>query len=176
MTAHKLREPGSFPHAVTQIRDRLGADAMAAELGYENRQHIDRMCDPDHASPKTPTVREAVALDLAYVRATREEPPILQAFRNQIETRSAEFVDRPNLPASVSDVSAEMNDIIQAITAAMGHNSEAGSDPSPRESRAIVAEIDEAVAKLQMIRRRHCLNASGAQRIVTDLHRAAGDK
>jgi len=77
----KLRRPNTVEDAITRILGVLLPENAAAICGNAV-SHVRAWSDPD--KDPSPTLSAAVKLDVAYVRATGEEPPILSVWQLQV--------------------------------------------------------------------------------------------
>jgi hypothetical protein len=78
----KARIPGTWSAAVTQIADYLGVPAAARAAGVGERT-IYKWSDPDMAT--TPTLAQALALDLAFADAGGDGLPLLAIYQAAME-------------------------------------------------------------------------------------------
>ncbi len=145
----KTRTPGSFAAAVTRIKTGLGENAAAAAVD-RSASLIRKWSDPDHGA--VPSVRQALALDAAFVREALGEPPILRAYEMQlvrwVSRRSETEVD---LLRSALAVQAAVGDLSEAISEAMDPDSPAGKEISPGERAEILEVVERLLDKVQYI-------------------------
>lgn len=78
----KARIPGTWSAAVTQIAEYLGVPGAARAAGVGERT-IYKWSDPDVAT--TPTLAQALALDLAFSNAGGESLPLLAIYQAAFE-------------------------------------------------------------------------------------------
>lgn len=77
----KLREPGSIPHAITQVMAVLSPEGAGEAVG-KSESMVRFWSDPD--KPDLPTVEQAIKLDAAYQRETGTRGPVLKAAVRQL--------------------------------------------------------------------------------------------
>lgn len=78
----KAREIQTFEHAVTRVAALIGWDAAADACGKGERI-VRFWSDPD--SDRCPCLEDALALDLAYMKAGGADAPILSVYMRKIE-------------------------------------------------------------------------------------------
>ena len=83
----KQRPARSFEKAIFNIMSALGNEAAAAAVG-RSVSLIRKWSDPD--SDSWPSLKQALALDAAYVRATGNPPPIHQVYQHRLDKIYAE--------------------------------------------------------------------------------------
>lgn len=145
----KPREPNSIAEAVTAVISGLGASA-AAEIVGKSPNLMHTWMDPDHGG--CPTVRQAMALESAYVAKGLGEPPILILYAQRLGS-----VVRPHQRMDpmirLVDCVAEIGDITHAIRQATDPNGPRGTTITLNESAVVAREIDEAVAVLLKLKK-----------------------
>lgn len=136
----KPRTPKSFAAALTKIMTALG-DGLCAEIVGRSDSLVRKWADPDHASQ--PTLSQALALDLAYVRGGHGEPQILKIYEEMLDDALHERAGRDaDIIMSALSVQGAVGTLSEAIRAALDPDGPGGALITPRERQQILEIID----------------------------------
>ncbi len=151
----KPREPGSFEHAAFRIIGEL-TPPLAAETVKRSEGHIARWTDPDHADSH-PNLEQALALDIAYVKARpevggAEGAPLLSVYLRRLRAALAGLPQPApmDLRSRVLHVMAEAGDIPRSVNAAFadGHISAADAREICEQAVQLVDQLQVMVVEL----------------------------
>lgn len=132
----KQRQPVSFAAAIHRVAGFIGYK-HAGKIVRRAPRRVYAWADPD--SDSSPTLRQALALDLAYQQAGGVGAPIIEAYRHQLDGISAKLAaDRRALSDEIADAARECGEAI-AHSLSLTHDA-----PTPRDIRRAVAEAEEA--------------------------------
>ena len=102
---------------------------------------VRKWADPDH--PSLPSVEQAIALDLAFVKGGHGDPPILELYgdllADVLSNRQKKTVD---ILLSALSVQGIVGDLSEAIREATRPNSPGGIVITPRERNAILEILE----------------------------------
>lgn len=144
----KLREPLSFPDAVTRICGALTPAAAAAAVG-KSKSLLRMWADPD--TENLPNVAQAAALDAAYVKGGHGEPPLAAAYGAELLRLDGGICSERREPPQerLQQVIKELGDVIGAIGGKRhARLSEAERIKAKREALDLVAEAEALVGDL----------------------------
>lgn len=145
----KTREPNSLAAAITRIKRRLD-DEQCATLVKRSPSLIRKWTDPD--LPVWPNVAQAVILDAAYVTGGWGDPPILEAYKEMVETMSDEPPPEPaDLILATLSLQAAVGDLSEAIADSRSATSPGGSEITAGERHSIVMLLERLEEKLDSI-------------------------
>lgn len=99
----KAREHLTFEHAVTKVAALIGYDGAAEACGKGERT-VRWWSDPD--SERCPCIEDALALDLAFLKAGGAEAPLFTVYMRRIEEAAL-------LPAQLAAALAASSDAIR---------------------------------------------------------------
>lgn len=141
----KARAPASFEDAVIRVVDRIGWSAAAAAVGWGEKV-VRNMSDPD--LDRLPTLKEAIALDAAFLAAGGGEPPLMAVYQQMLD-RS---VSPPSGTAELLTATAKMAQETGEAVAFAVQAAQPGASDFDRQ-RAL-RELDEAAEAIAVTRRR----------------------
>lgn len=152
----KPRPYGSFARAIDRVRKGMGDIECAAAVG-RTPALIKKWCDPDHDS--LPNLRQALALDLSYVRSGLGDPRILNAYIGQLD---GALEVEPAVPVdplvAVLTMLSTVSELAQAIATTDGSRTNGESIAADRR-RQILAMIE-----------RLDVQAKGLERTIRHVH------
>ncbi len=141
-----LRTPETFAHAATEIAGRLG-HAEAARIARRSVRTIHAWSHPDGKT--TPTLRQASALDAAFIARGGEHAPFARAMAAAAEERVAErSACQIALASELAEAARECGDAI-ASGMALVHGT-----GSINDSQRALLDADEAVGAFTAVARR----------------------
>jgi len=145
----KPRTPKSMAAAVTKIMTAL-SDERCAEIVGRSDSLIRKWADPDHAS--SPTLHQAMALDIVYAREGHGDPPILGVYEDilndALDERKGDIAD---ILMSTLSVQGVVGDLSEAVKAALDPSGPGGSAITPRERQTILQIIDRLEDQTDLI-------------------------
>lgn len=143
----KPREPNSISEAVTTLISGLGATASAEIVG-KSPQLVHTWMDPDHGG--CPTVRQAIALDSAFVARGLGEPPILALYAARLGSVVHPH-QRMHPSLRLIHCFREMGDVTRVVMDATDPDSPGGTSLTATERSAIAKEAREAIRELERL-------------------------
>ncbi len=136
----KPRRPKSFAAAVTKIMAAL-SDGRCAEIVGRSDSLIRKWADPDH--PSLPTLGQAIALDLVYVREGHGDAPILRVYEDILtDVLKEQDADEADILMSALSVQSAVGNLSEAIRAALDPHGPGGSVITAYERQTILEIID----------------------------------
>lgn len=110
----KARVPNTFPDAITRIADRIGWAAMLEVVeGATSERGVRNWGDPD--MNRSPTLRDALALDAAFLAAGGGEPPLLAVYQLLLERSVQVPADCAALASVGGELAKEAGEGLQAM-------------------------------------------------------------
>jgi len=108
----KPREAGTFEASLMELMDILGVERCATVVD-RSTSLVRKWSDPDNNI--LPSLQQALALDLEYVRETNSAPPLIHAYTNAVELQleAAEEVQKI-LPALLA-LQTAFNLLVQKV-------------------------------------------------------------
>lgn len=134
----KARIPMTFPMAVMRIAETLGFPRMADAVCRQERQ-VRNWSEPRAAS--SPNIEQALALDIACLRAGGKCAPILQTYAALLEAGAGAAAMATSVHALTGDAAAVARETGDAVSAAI---LAARSDADPHVLRRALGEAEEA--------------------------------
>ncbi len=136
----KRPDPNTFPGAVREILGILGAAAAAALCGRSERT-VYQWADGE--TPTVPDLRQALALDVAYVRETGRRAPLQAIFGRLLTEQTG---DTPPPPAELTreflDVQAEVGHLAERLRAALDAAGPGGRAVTVTEARGLLLQLE----------------------------------
>lgn len=154
----KVRQPTSFGDAVTRVADRLGWDGAGEVVGKCERL-VRYWSDPD--SQRMPTLADALALDVAYMRSGGGDPPILSVYAMLLERAAAAPSSQADIQKVACSAAKEVGEAVAALVAA----AMPGAGKRDREqAEKEIAEAQEVLAEAQRRLGTHAENVTTIRR------------
>lgn len=156
----KARVPGTWSAAVTRIADHLGVAAAARAAGVGERT-IYKWSDPDMAT--TPTLAQALALDLAFADAGGDGLPLLAIYLAATEGRA--IAVEPCREALVEELAKASKEFGEAV-----EHSLVAARPSATRTHVLramteTAELEQATKTIARRLRAMIRRGAGPQQI-----------
>lgn len=136
----KRRVPGSHEDALLIIMGELGADECAKIIG-KSSQRLYQYADPDHDD--TLNFRQMRALDLAYVGATGNEPPLLRSYADEMHLPLGIEPDADFIRIQTLRVQEKVGTLAGTVLNATSPDSADGVALSPNERHGIQRVFSE---------------------------------
>ena len=145
----KLRTPRRFASAVTRIKNALGDD-KCAEIVDRSSSLIRKWSDPDH--PSRPNLKQALALDVAYIEGGHGAPPILSMYQQRLARAVTIESKKPAVDVALAalSVQAAVGDISESILT-MRAGSADGMTFSSNERNQILGLLEKLMTQVSVI-------------------------
>jgi hypothetical protein len=136
----KPRTPKSIAGALTKVMTAL-SDVRCAEIVGRSDSLIRKWADPDH--PSQPTLAQALALDMVYVKEGHGEPPILEIYQELLADALSERDDREaDILITALSIQSAVGSLSEAIKAAVDPNGPGGLSITASERQNILEILD----------------------------------
>lgn len=142
----KLRDAASFPQAVTRVAGRIGWEAAALATGRAERT-VRNWSDPD--TDAHPTIGDALRMDAAFLASGGGEPPLLNAYRLQLEMAELHAAPTEELAEAAANCAREAGEAVSAlIKAAQPGARHVDRAHAAREAEDVVHTFSDTIRKL----------------------------
>lgn len=141
-------------HAMAEALARLGREAVAEVVGV-SASTIYKACNPNMSHGLRFLTWDHCKTLAALLRSRGEPEWFSIAFETEVARLLQTVEDGPgaSLETLALEVAAETGDVQRALFEAISPDSEGGREITPNEASRAVAEIDQALDRLQAMRR-----------------------
>lgn len=144
----KPRTPGTIEAAIRKIIGALELPACAKAVG-KSESLVYKWGDQDNDA--SPSFKQALALDTAYVKQEGKPAPLLSVYAKSIQDIVVQH-DAQDPKDRLMDVTSELGDVARSIAEATSKDSEGGRGWSPNEIASCCKELDELLERASQLR------------------------
>ena len=136
----KTRPARSFERAVQTILSAIGEED-AANVTERSVSLVRKWSDPD--TPSLPSVKHALALDRAYIKAGHGPGPISAVYQHRLEKIVAEMdLTNETLVGALFNLHAAVGSLTRSVADNLGEKPLEPMSLSPRMKETLLAEIE----------------------------------